>query len=134
MTRGLPDPTRPATSRLERVDPTRAVRWARMQDGRARARFVVLYGVLACGIPLALLTDLYALTRHGEWDIFFSLRHAVQLHIALLLVAPTAGAVAGRALLRLGDRRYAAEALKRAFAVEEEQSFPTPPPALSDQR
>lgn len=119
------DPTLPDPTLLERLDPTRAERWGQMRGRAARLAFVISYGVVACGVPAAVLVDLYALTRRGEWDLFFSLRHAVQLQLAVLLVAPSVGALLGAALLRVGDRRQAQAELKRAFAL-------APPDAAAD--
>ena len=104
----------PLTSVLRRLDPTRPEQWDDVRAG-GRLRFLLLYGVLGCGVVAALALDLFVLTRQHDWDIFFSARHVARLELAMLVVAPTIGALCGHALLRIGDRRYRRECLKHAF-------------------
>jgi len=66
--------------------------------GLDRTSFVLLYGVLAAGVPIALATNVLALWMRGDLDLLLSVRNTFELAYTLMLIAPVAGAVVGNAL------------------------------------
>lgn len=91
-------------SLLVRLDPTHPRRWDRVRQG-GKPVFLLAYGVLGLGVPLALLAHLALLATRGDWDLVVSTRSAIELTFTLLVVAPAAGVVLGQVLWTRGERR-----------------------------
>lgn len=66
--------------------------------------FVLRYGVVGTGVPLAVAADLLLLWSRGDMDLLLSPRHTFQLTFLLFLIAPVAGALYGSALWHRGGR------------------------------
>jgi hypothetical protein len=99
---------------LRGLDPTDPERWER-ERATGRGRWVLRYGVVALGVPAAVLLDLLDVVRRGELETYVTLDHAVRLELMLLALAPTLGALGGRLLWALAERRHRGLELKRAF-------------------
>ncbi len=108
-------PTR-ALSRWARIDPTRPDRFAAW-TARGRAEFLVRCGVVAIGLPIAIVVDLVLLVRRRELPLFFSAEHAIQLELLIAILGVPAGLLVGRVLWRVGERRAGEAALTREFAI-----------------
>ena len=67
---------------LVRVDPTHPRRWERVRQG-GKPAFLLAYGVLGLGVPLALLAHLALLATRGDWDLLVSTRSAIELTFTL---------------------------------------------------
>ena len=114
--------------RLTELDPTDPERWP-AQQARGRPAFQLRYGMVI-GMLIALLYDIVLLVARHDLPLFLSVRHAVQLLVVIMCVAPAIGLMAGRVLWRLGERRYGDALLTREFlgkaddrgAAEPEQS------------
>ena len=109
-----------------RLDPTRPERWPEQQE-QGRAAFQLRYGILALGLPLAVVYDLGVLVARGDLALFFSTHHAVQLALVLMTVAPMVGLIIGRMLWRVGERRYGDQLLTRAFMGNDPDERRRPP-------
>ena len=91
--------------------PTRVATELTQDERNAIARdagkvgFVLRYGVVGTGVPLAVAADLFLLWLRGDMDLLLSARHAFQLTFLLFLIAPAAGAMFGNALWHGSERR-----------------------------
>jgi hypothetical protein len=103
-----------AAARRRSLDPTRPERWPEQQE-RGRTAFLLQYGVLALGLPIAVVFDLLLLIQAGDLAIFFSAHHAFQLALMTSTIGPVVGLILGRMLWRIGERRYGDALLTRAF-------------------
>ena len=115
-----------ARARGRIVDPTHPDNWPAQQE-RGRAAFELKYGLLALGLPLAVLFDLVVVVVRGDLPIYFSARHAVQLGLFTLSIAPVVGLTLGRMVWRIGERRYGDQILTRAFMGEDPAEQRRPP-------
>ena len=61
----------------------------------SRPAYVLRYGVLAVGVPLAVALNVLTLVARGDPALFWSVRNAFELTYTLALVAPTVGVAAG---------------------------------------
>jgi len=117
--------------RLTMLDPTNPSRWPD-QQARGRAAFQLTYGVMWGGLPLSLLFDGYLLVTRGDLAWTFTAHHAVQLLLITLTVAPAAGALLGRVLWRVGERRYGDLLLTQEFLRDVSQPEPAPAATASE--
>lgn len=115
-----------AGGRRRVMDPTHPNNWPAQQE-RGRAVFELKYGLLALGLPLALLFDLVVVVLRGDLPIYFSAHHAVQLGLFTLAIAPVAGLTLGRMLWRIGERRHGDQILTRAFMGDDPAEQRRPP-------
>ena len=99
--------------RLKKLDPTDPERWP-AQQARGRPAFQLRYGMVI-GMLLAMLYDVVLLVIRNDLPLLLSVRHAVQLLLVIVCVAPAAGLIAGRVLWRLGERRFGDALLTREF-------------------
>ena len=93
------------------LDAAHPQRWDRVRQ-RGKLAFILGYGIVGLGVPLALLVNLAILRARGDWDLLLSAGNAFELTFTLLLVAPVAGVILGHALwarlvLRVGRPRVA---------------------------
>jgi hypothetical protein len=99
-----------------RVDPTRPDAWT-IRRTNGHAAFLLRYGVLPIGFPLAILLDFVLLVERHDLPIFLSAEHAIQLELLVWTVGIPAGLLVGRVMWRVGERRSAQEQLTRAFDI-----------------
>ena len=110
------------SSRLTMHDPTDPERWP-AQQARGRESFQLRYGI-PVGALVAVLYDLVLLVARHDVALFFSPRHAMQLLVIMIGVAPVAGLIAGRMLWRVGERRYGDMVLTREFLQNSSDTAP----------
>jgi Zn-dependent protease with chaperone function len=86
------------------LDVTHPSRWEKVRR-IGKLAFLVRYGIIAVGVPSALLLNAGLAWAHGDVDLLLSVRNAIELTFTLLLVGPIVGALAGQALWSRGERR-----------------------------
>jgi len=96
------------------LDFTHPSRWPE-QRSRGRIAFQVRYGLLAVGVPLAVLVDLALILSRRDTVIFFTAHHVLQLALVTAIVAPVVGLFVGRMLWQVGERRLGDRQLTREF-------------------
>lgn len=79
-----------------RLNPLHAVHWDRHR-ARGRQRFVLTWGILAIGVPAALLVAAAALWLTDNQEPLASVANALEVTFIGLLVAPVAGVLAANA-------------------------------------
>jgi hypothetical protein len=102
--------------RLTIPDLTDPEHWPEQQI-RGRAAFQLRYGI-PVGVLLAVVYDVVLLAVRHDLPLFFAARHAAQLVLITLCVAPVGGLIAARMLWRRGERRYGDALLTREFLGE----------------
>lgn len=107
-------------SRLTILDPTVPDRWPAHQ-ANGRESFQLRYGT-PIGVVAAVLYDVALLVARHDVALFFSARHALQLFVIMISVAPVAALIAGRMLWRIGERRYGDAVLTREFLRDSNDS------------
>ncbi len=100
--------------RLTIHDPTDPARWPTQRE-RGRIAFQLLYGVLALGLPIAIVFDVALLLVRHDGALFFSPHHVLRLLLITFTIAPTTGLLLGRMLWRLGEQRYGDTLLTAEF-------------------
>jgi hypothetical protein len=96
------------------LDPTHPSRWPEQQT-RGRVAFQIRYGLLALGIPVAVLVDLLLIVVRHDFPIFFSAHHVLQLAYLMAVIAPLGGLLLGRLLWQIGERRLGDRLLTEEF-------------------
>jgi hypothetical protein len=99
--------------RLTIADLTDPEHWPEQQL-RGRAAFQLRYGI-PLGVLIAVVYDVVLLAARHDLPLFLSARHAVQLVLITMCVAPVGGLIAARMLWRRGERRYGDAVLTREF-------------------
>ena len=118
---------------LTNLDPTHPSRWPN-QQARGRPAFQLIYGIIALGLPISVVFDVYLLVSRRDVAWAFTAHHAVQFLPITMTVAPASGALLGRILWRIGEARYGDLLLTQEFLRGISQPEPAGAATASDKR